>query len=84
MIIVKEILFCPTVKSSPSIVAEIEEMTESRPQEEETSKASYNLIRGDSEEEDTGEVDNTEIAPKFIKESSPCFQLVNSHFFFFC
>ncbi|KAL8495236.1 hypothetical protein ACS0TY_019407 [Phlomoides rotata] len=64
----------PEVKSSPSIVAEIEEMTESRPQEEEISKASNNLIRGDFEEEDTGEVDNTEIAPQFFKEFSPCFE----------
>ncbi|KAI3444536.1 hypothetical protein Pfo_001201 [Paulownia fortunei] len=64
-------------------VLEIEEMTESRPQEEEniiniSSESSCNSIGGDIQKGETREVDNEESASQFVKESSPCFK---SHLF---
>ncbi|KAH6830015.1 hypothetical protein C2S53_000330 [Perilla frutescens var. hirtella] len=80
---VMEDTLVPQVQSSPAVVAVIEETTESKPQEEAqiitiSSESSSDLIGGDINEEDTGEVDNTQVSSHLLKNSSPCFRLPSS------
>lgn len=69
----------PEVQTSSLMVPEIEEMTESRSQEEEniisiSSESSSNSVGGEAQEGDCREVENEERASQFSKESSPCFK----------
>lgn len=68
------------VQSSPAIVVDIEETTESEHEEEEkmiisSIDSTSDLIGGDIDKEDTREVDNTQVSSQLLKDSSPCLEL---------
>lgn len=64
---------------------DIEETTESEHEEEEkmiisSIDSTSDLIGGDIDKEDTREVDNTQVSPQLLKDSSPCLELVSLHY----
>lgn len=64
---------------------DIEETAESEHQEEEkmiisSIDSTSDLIGGDTDKEDTREVDNAQVSSQLLIDSSPCLELVSLHY----